>query len=152
MQATMQSPLGIILLTEENGALTRLDFTEDHREMPAGTPLLQEAIRQLAAYFAGERQAFSLPLMPRGTPFQIRCWEALQKIPYGRSVSYGEEAALLGQPRACRAVGSANGKNPLPILIPCHRVLASGGKLGGYSSGTEIKKKLLTLEGIPFCE
>ena len=93
---------------------------------------------------------FDLPLAPRGTPFQLRVWRALQDIPYGRTCSYSELAAAVGDPRACRAVGRANGRNPLMIVIPCHRVIAAGGGLGGYSGGLAVKRFLLRLEaGLP---
>lgn len=99
---------------------------------------------------AGRLRRFDLPLAPQGTPFQLRVWRALQDIPYGRTCSYAELAAAVGSPRACRAVGQANGRNPLMIVIPCHRVIAAGGGLGGYSGGLDIKRFLLRLEaGLP---
>ena len=107
---------------------------------------MREAIRQLAAYFAGELEIFDLPLAPEGTPFQLAVWRRLNDIPYGETISYGELARRLGNPKASRAVGLANGANPIPIVIPCHRVIGSNGKLTGYGGGLPIKEKLLALE------
>ena len=105
-----------------------------------------ETIRQLRAYFAGELENFDLPLAPQGTPFQLSVWNRLCEIPYGETISYGELARRLGNPNASRAVGLANGSNPIPIVIPCHRVIGSNGKLTGYGGGLPIKEKLLALE------
>ena len=102
---------------------------------------------QLTEYFEGRRRAFELPLAPEGTPFQLRVWNALLDIPYGETISYGELAARIGDRSASRAVGLANGSNPLPIVIPCHRVIGSNGKLTGYGGGLPIKERLLALEG-----
>jgi methylated-DNA-[protein]-cysteine S-methyltransferase len=101
----------------------------------------------LTEYFEGRRRVFELPLAPAGTPFQLRVWNALLDIPYGETISYGELAAQIGDRSASRAVGLANGSNPLPIVIPCHRVIGSNGKLTGYGGGLPIKERLLTLEG-----
>lgn len=101
---------------------------------------------QLAEYFGGDRRVFELPLAPEGTPFQLRVWNALREIPYGETISYGELAARIGDRSASRAVGLANGSNPLPIVIPCHRVIGSNGKLTGYGGGLPIKERLLALE------
>ena len=103
-------------------------------------------MRQLKAYFAGELENFDLPLSPQGTPFQQRVWGELQKIPYGDTISYGELARRIGNPKASRAVGLANGSNPISIVIPCHRVIGANGKLTGYGGGLPIKEKLLALE------
>lgn len=151
MKLTFETSLGPITLTEENGALTELTFGRNDGAQNE-SPLLREARSQLTAYLSGRLQAFCLPLAPAGTPFQRRCFSCLQSIPYGQSITYAEEAERIGRPGAFRAVGSANGRNPLPILIPCHRVIQTGGKIGGYSGGLEIKRKLLLLEGIPFRE
>ena len=151
MKLIFETELGFLTLTEENGALTKLSFSRAEGEN-SESPLLCEARRQIREYLSGQRKAFELPLAPAGTAFQRRCFDALRAIPYGTAISYAGEALVIGRPGACRAVGSANGKNPLPILIPCHRVLRSGGKLGGYSAGLEIKRKLLALEGIPYTE
>ena len=107
----------------------------------------KEPIRQLQAYFAGELENFDLPLGPQGTPFQQKVWNELCRIPYGQTISYGELAKRIGNPNASRAVGLANGSNPIPILIPCHRVIGSSGKLVGYGGGLELKRRLLELEG-----
>jgi len=143
------SPIGVMTLAEEDGSLTVIRFP--HRPRPAGaaeeeTPLLREAARQLAEYFDGRRRVFDLPLAPRGTPFQHRVWEALKAIPYGETRTYGQVAAAVGNPRACRAVGMANHYNPLPIVIPCHRVLGANGALTGFGGGLDIKQFLLALE------
>jgi len=110
------------------------------------TPLLEEAVRQLQAYFAGDLGRFNLPLEFHGTPFQIRAWRALSEIPYGETRSYGEQAAALGIPKAVRAVGAANGANPIAIVAPCHRVIGANGKLTGYGGGLPVKRMLLELE------
>lgn len=164
--AGLESPVGPLWLMEEDGRLVALDRTCPSPDpaccppggialpgQPVASPLLQEAREQLAAYFAGRLRRFDLPLAPRGTPFQLRVWRALQDIPYGRTCSYSELATAVGSPRACRAVGQANGRNPLMIVIPCHRVIAAGGGLGGYSGGLDIKRFLLRLEaGLPMPE
>ena len=110
-------------------------------------PVLMQAERELEEYFAGRRTAFSVPLSMHGTPFQLEVWEALRAIPYGETRSYAALAAQIGRPRACRAVGMANHVNPLPILVPCHRVLGADGHLTGYAGGLDVKKYLLKLEG-----
>jgi methylated-DNA-[protein]-cysteine S-methyltransferase len=127
-------------------------------EPPEGTlrdnafPVLKEAARQLQAYFAGELKVFDLPLAPRGTDFQKSVWNALLEIPYGQTRSYSQIAAAIGSPKAVRAVGAANGQNPIPIVIPCHRVIGSSGKLVGFGGGLPLKRMLLDLESsqIPF--
>ena len=108
---------------------------------------LAELSRQLGRYFAGRKKPFFLPLAPLGTPFQRRVWAQLQRIPYGERRTYAEVAQAIGRPRAARAVGSACGANPLPIAVPCHRVVGQGGRLGGYSGGLEVKRFLLEIEG-----
>ena len=110
------------------------------------TPVLKHAVEELTAYFAGAFQAFSIPLSPRGTAFQQAVWQALMDIPYGQTATYGEIAARIGNPKACRAVGMANNRNPLPIVIPCHRVIGGSGKLVGYGGGLPVKEWLLKLE------
>lgn len=142
------SPIGRIRIEATDTAICRAEWIANPEEgsEEAPTPLLEEAVRQLKAYFAGERTTFDLPLMPEGTPFQQRVWQELQKIPYGARISYGELARRTGNPQACRAVGSANGKNPIFILIPCHRVIQSGGAIGGYAYGGGMKAFLLELE------
>jgi methylated-DNA-[protein]-cysteine S-methyltransferase len=109
-------------------------------------PVLASATRQLREYFDGDRRGFELPLDPVGTPFQRRCWLALSSIPYGTTISYGEQARRLGYPRGARAVGGANARNPIPIVLPCHRVVGSGGALTGYGGGLAAKRALLEHE------
>ena len=109
-------------------------------------PLLLEAADQLRAYFAGELRAFDLPLAPDGTAFQLDVWEAVSAIPYGGTASYSAIATAVGRPSACRAVGAANGRNPLPVIVPCHRVIGSAGGLTGYGGGLDRKRSLLDLE------
>lgn len=141
------SPVGPLTLTQEDQALTGLHFGEHPQQGAEGpTPLLEKAARQLEEYFAGQRKVFSLPLAPKGTEFQLRVWQALLQIPYGETRSYGELAAMVGNPKACRAVGGANHRNPLSILIPCHRVVGTGGSLTGYAGGLSVKEFLLKLE------
>ena len=144
----LQSPLGALLLEEDSGALTRLHFSAGAPAEfgPAPSPLLAEAARQLEEYFAGGRREFCLPLSAKGTPFQKEVWEGLCRIPYGETVSYGQLAAALGRPRAARAIGSACHRNPIAILVPCHRVLGAGGALTGYAGGLDKKRFLLDLE------
>lgn len=144
----VESPIGPLTLWEENGHLIELHFGASDTAEPflQETPLLQEAQRQLDAYFAGALQRFDLPLAPKGTAFQQSCWQALLEIPYGQTRSYADQAAAIGNPKATRAVGMANHRNPLPILIPCHRVVGKGGKLTGYAGGIHIKAYLLNLE------
>jgi methylated-DNA-[protein]-cysteine S-methyltransferase len=143
---SLDSPVGRLSLFEENGALAALDWGMK-RAAGEPTPLLLEAKRQLLAYFAGKLRIFDLPLAPAGSPFEQRVWQLMSAIPYGETRSYGDLAEDLGA--MPRAVGQACGRNPLPILIPCHRVLAAGGALGGYSGGrgVDTKRRLLILEG-----
>ena len=149
----ISSPIGPITLAAVDGVLSGV-YMEAHRHAPGFETLgerddevLAEAVRQLGAYFAGELTIFDLPLAPAvGTPFQRRVWAALTEVGYGETASYGELAAAIGQPTASRAVGMANGRNPLSIVVPCHRVVGSNGKLVGYGGGVERKRFLLDLE------
>lgn len=143
-----QTPVGVVCITEEEGAIIRLAFVDKavSPSVDAGTPLLAEAARQLEAYFAGALREFSLPFRPAGTAFQREVWFALAEIPYGETRSYAEIARAIGRDKACRAVGQANHNNPLPIFLPCHRVIGTNGKLTGYAGGLERKKILLDLE------
>ena len=109
-------------------------------------PLLLEAAGQLSAYFAGERREFDLPLAPRGTPFQREVWAAVAAVPYGETATYAQIAAAVGRPSACRAVGAANGRNPVPVIVPCHRIIGAAGALTGYGGGLDRKRSLLDLE------
>lgn len=149
----MPSPLGDILLARNKNGLSHISFQE-------GTSAIEEtavwqrddtafadATAQLNAYFAGDLREFDLPLAPEGTPFQQTVWGALQTIAYGTTSTYGALAAQLGKPTASRAVGAANGRNPLPIVIPCHRVIGANGKLTGFRGGLRFKEALLSLEG-----
>ena len=142
---TVGSPVGPLTLAERDGALVRIAFGDGGA--CDRTPLLDDAARQLAEYFDGRRRVFDLPLAPDGTPFQREVWLALREIPYGQTRSYKQIAAAVGRPQACRAVGMANNRNPLPIVVPCHRVVGASGALTGYAGGLEIKSKLLQLEG-----
>ena len=144
------SPIGCLKLTANEDALRTLQFVDEaccemKSTMPANS-IIQQVFKQLDEYFAGKRKRFDLPLSPAGTPFQQKVWKELQQIPYGQTVSYAQLAQSVGNPKACRAVGSANGKNPVAIIIPCHRVINASGKLGGYAYGLEVKKQLLDLE------
>lgn len=142
-------PIGLYCLEEKNQALTRLwlgDRLNRDLLQTEETALLREAHRQLEAYFAGKLKEFSLPLAPAGTPFQLKIWKLVQDIPYGETLTYGQLAQRSGNRNACRAVGMANSRNPLPVFIPCHRVLGSHGKLTGYTGGLDIKCKLLNIE------
>ena len=110
--------------------------------------IVRQAEQELREYFAGRRRTFTVKLDLEGTEFQRKAWQAMCKIPFGETISYGDQARKVGKPKAYRAVGSANGKNPIPIIVPCHRVLASDGSLGGYSLGLSMKRRLLALEGV----
>jgi methylated-DNA-[protein]-cysteine S-methyltransferase len=141
-----------MLLAANERGLRSINFAASKRaERPQtdwreDSVFFSETIRQLRAYFEGELREFDLPLAPEGTEFQMRVWESLRAIPYGETISYGQLAARLGNPKASRAVGLANGSNPIPIIIPCHRVIGSDGSLVGYGGGLENKKILLALE------
>lgn len=149
---TVESPIGPLLLAAEDGRVTRLTM-EEHRHAPPASPQWRRddawfapLRRQLDAYFAGELTDFDFPLELRGSPFQQRVWEALRGIPYGSTVSYGTLAERLGNPKACRAVGLANGRNPVSIVVPCHRVVGADGTLTGYGGGLDRKRWLLAHE------
>ena len=144
-----QSPVGWISLVAKDGALVRLVFGRSDETVlqdNAELPLIKEGLRQLEAYFSGRLRNFDLSLRPQGTEFQRTVWAELRRIPYGETRGYGEIAAALAKPKAARAVGMANNRNPLPIIIPCHRVIGADGRLVGYSSGLELKRHLLELE------
>jgi methylated-DNA-[protein]-cysteine S-methyltransferase len=148
----MESPVGALLIAGDESGLRRLLFAEGrHRVRPEpgwreNPDAFTEVIRQLRSYFSGALREFHLPLAPEGTPFQVRVWKELLNIPYGATISYGELARRLGDPNASRAVGLANGANPIAIIIPCHRVIGSNGKLTGYGGGLKNKEWLLGLE------
>lgn len=143
-------PQGRMTIVDSGGAVVRIGFGVLDVEGSALSPtaLTNEAATQLMEYFAGKRRTFSLPLAPKGTPFQKEVWQTLSSIPYGQTRSYADIAAQVGRPKAFRAVGMANNRNPIPIVIPCHRVVGSSGDMVGYAYGTKIKRYLLELEGI----
>lgn len=142
------TPIGPLTLQAEGAYLTRLRFGAHALPFGGGDALLTRAREALEAYFAGRLTAFDLPLLPQGTPFQRRVWQELARIPCGQTLTYGALARLIGCPGGARAVGGACNANPLPILIPCHRVLGASGHLTGYAGGLEIKRTLLKLEGV----
>ena len=142
--------IGKILIAEDGQAITNL-CVDGSLSLPGArrgeTPLLGQAAEALRVYLAGEKDAFSgLPLNPKGTPFQKQVWQALLEIPYGQTISYMQLARNIGNPKAVRAVGAANGKNPIFVIIPCHRVIGADGKLTGFAYGLELKRRLLDLE------
>lgn len=144
---TLLSPVGPLTVAATDEAVTDLLFGPAPSGAVTGaTPLLREAAKQLAEYFTGCRTTFDLPLAPAGTPFRQAVWRALGTVPYGATSTYAQIAAAIGNPRACRAVGMANHCNPLPILIPCHRIVGANGRLTGYAGGLERKQALLELE------
>lgn len=143
----IESPVGRLMLAGEPGCLRVLRFgSEPKSTWRRDSAPFRQVIEQLNAYFAGELREFSLTLDPEGTPFQTRVWRELERIPYGETISYGQLAQRIGNPKACRAVGLANGSNPISIIVPCHRVIGSNGKLTGYGGGLPIKQQLLALE------
>ena len=147
-RAVVDTPIGPVGLVASDTALHAVLFDGGRVRAEGGSPVLDEAARQLAAYFAGDLVDFDLPLELHGTEFQRRCWLALATIPYGQTVSYGEQARRLGLgPDAARAVGAANGQNPLPLVLPCHRVIGADGSLTGFGGGLHLKRFLLEHEG-----
>jgi methylated-DNA-[protein]-cysteine S-methyltransferase len=161
---TVESPCGPLLcVVDEAGSVVRIEFSgKDGRDSPKVTERMRdrgievvedpdrtaEVRRQLEEYFAGKRREFDLPLSPVGTPFELAVWEELKKIPFGETRSYGEIAAALGRHGSARAVGRANGANPIPIVVPCHRVIGADGSLTGFGGGLEAKSRLLEIEGL----
>jgi len=153
---TVPSPVGRLRLTADGEVLCGISFREGVRQAAPADPAssegrlsdepFREVVRQLSAYFAGELRTFDLAVRPSGTAFQQQVWALLRTIPYGETVSYGELARRLERPRASRAVGAANGSNPIPIVIPCHRVIGANGALTGFGGGLPVKWKLLELE------
>jgi methylated-DNA-[protein]-cysteine S-methyltransferase len=147
-RTVVDTPIGPVGLVASDSAVSAVLFDGRRVLVDGGSPLLDEAARQLRAYFAGELVSFDLPLELHGTDFQRRCWLALATIPYGQTVSYGEQARRLGLgPDSARAVGAANGRNPLPIILPCHRVIGADGSLTGFGGGLDVKRYLLEHEG-----
>ena len=148
----MESPIGPLLLAGDDSGLRRIGFPEG-KNPPQPAPewrrdaqCLRYIAEQLDAYFAGSLRDFDLPLQMQGTPFQLSVWKALRDIPYGETISYGELARRIGNPKGSRAVGLANGANPIPVVVPCHRVIGSTGKLTGFGGGLRTKETLLALE------
>jgi methylated-DNA-[protein]-cysteine S-methyltransferase len=153
--ARFESPLGPVVAVADEHGLTHIDFvgakyeqkvTSDWVEDPAYPPL-RDCGKQLAEYFAGRRRSFDLPLAPEGTPFQRSVWREIARVPYGETISYAELATRAGAPGQARAAGAATGRNPLGVVVPCHRIMGSDGSLTGYAGGLERKRGLLDLEG-----
>ena len=145
--AYYESPVGLVEFGATDKALTTLYFVEGPRQETTSIPLLQQAVQQLTEYFAGTRHDFDLPLAFHGTEFQCRVWQTLLTVPYGEATSYQAIANTLGNPKAVRAVGAANGQNPISIIAPCHRIIGSDGSLTGYGGGLWRKEWLLRHEG-----
>ena len=142
----LESPVGPLTLQAEDGALTAILFGDRRKGLPGDDPVLEQAVGELMEYFTGYRREFTVPVHMRGTVFQREVWAALCEIPYGATASYGDIARRIGRPRACRAVGMANHRNPVPIIVPCHRVIGSSGALTGYGGGLPVKSFLLAWE------
>ena len=145
------SPLGQLRLVSNGKQLTHIEFEHHHttsgQEVVRNDPVLRDTQQQLTEYFHGRRTTFDLPLAPQGTAFQEAVWQALQRIPFGETRSYADIASQIMRPKAVRAVGAANGRNPIPLIVPCHRVIGSDGTLTGFAGGLHAKKWLLGLEG-----
>jgi len=150
--AIMNTPIGPLLIAENLSGVSAIIFNADAFSIPDSwiqvDKLSSEVMKQLQQYFNGERYEFDLPLAPEGTSFQLEVWRALERIPYGETISYLDLAKRIGKAAAVRAVGAANGANPLPIVIPCHRVIGHNGKLTGYGGGLEKKQYLLSMESL----
>jgi methylated-DNA-[protein]-cysteine S-methyltransferase len=152
LYTTLESPIGRLLLAGDGNALERLDMQEGRRPVAIGQEWRRDdsafasVSSQLSEYFGGRRERFDVPLALRGNAFELRVWDALLEIPYGETVSYGEIARRIGDPGAARAVGLANGRNPVALIVPCHRVIGADGSLTGYGGGLERKRFLLDLE------
>lgn len=145
-QFTYETMLGDVTFVEEDGALLAISMQSDHGGIVQETPLIKDAFRQLFEYLIGERKEFDLPIRMRGTEFQKRVWRALLDIPYGETRSYKQIAEAIGNPKGMRAVGMANNRNQLLVVVPCHRVIGANGNLVGYGEGLEMKEFLLRLE------
>ncbi len=147
-----QTKIGPIEIIEENGKITKLHFIkpeelkQQQKLQQQETSLIKQTYTQIKEYLEGKRKQFTIPIQPKGTPFQMRVWQELQKISYGQTKSYQDIANAIGNPKACRAVGMANHNNPIAIIIPCHRVIGKNHKLVGYAGGIDIKEKLLDIE------
>ena len=145
-QSSFISPVGFLILKSDGQSITGISFSETDIQEQNSCEVLEKCQGQLDAYFSGNRMKFDLPLSPEGTEFQQRVWAELLKIPYGETITYMDMAVRLGDPKCIRAAGTANGKNPIAIIIPCHRVIGAGNKLTGYAGGIWRKKLLLELE------
>jgi methylated-DNA-[protein]-cysteine S-methyltransferase len=149
-----ETPVGLLTIAADTQGLRHIRFISERHPISRDNDwkrdagALREAREQLQAYFAGERRSFDLRLHPVGTSFQLKVWNALAEIPYGSTASYGQVARRIGEPSAVRAVGAANGRNPLPIVLPCHRVIGADGSLTGFGGGLPVKQFLLELEGV----
>ena len=153
----MSSPVGKLTLVASKNGLVAIDVRNNAKQVvtakdASAQSILLKTKKQLEQYFAGKRTSFDVALDLVGTEFQVKAWRALCRIPFGKTISYGQQASNIKKPKAFRAVGSANGKNPIPIIVPCHRVVASDGSLGGYSLGLKMKIQLLALEGVSEAE
>ena len=151
----VDSPVGQLCLAATDEGLTHILFLAKMDQIPQVVPgtgaaarIVRETERQLADYFGGRRREFDVPLAPAGTEFQRAAWKALADVPYGKTISYAELARRMDRPRAVRAVGAANGANPIPIILPCHRIIGADGTLTGYGGGLDTKRRLLSLEGV----
>ena len=142
-----ESPLGWLAISSNGSAITKIQFVQEAGEEDTPDQVINQTIEQLNEFFAGQRHTFDLPLAPEGTEFEQKVWEQLQHIPYGATVTYGDISRKLGDPNLMRAVGRANGKNPISIVVPCHRVIGSDNKLTGYAGGLPNKEWLLRHEG-----
>lgn len=156
-QIVMSSPVGKLCLIASDRGLVAIDVrnvraVREQEISASAQKILSATMKQLEQYFAGKRTSFNIPLDLEGTDFQQQAWRALCRIPYGKTISYGQQAKNMNKPKAFRAVGSANGKNPIPIIVPCHRVVSGDGSLGGYSLGLKMKQQLLALEGVSEAE
>ena len=149
-QYILNSPVGNLKLIANDEAIVRLIFTEEDAEVDTRRQfpsILDDTVHQLKEYFEGDRSEFNIKLAPAGTEFQLRVWDLLKEIPYGTTTTYSQLSKKMGNPKAIRAIGRANGQNPIPIIIPCHRVVGANNDLVGYAGGIEIKRKLLQHEG-----
>ncbi len=142
---SIETPLVQLAVAVRAGMVVAIDLNRSGCRDPE-TPFERRVAMQLHAYLAGRRHQFDFPIAPHGSPFDQQVWHALQAIPYGETRTYGEVARSIGRPQGARAVGRANGRNPIPLVIPCHRVVAAGGRLGGYGGGLDLKRRLLDLE------
>lgn len=142
----LNTEIGLVKITGNSDAVTHIDFVSAQEQPENSTSVLCDAKQQLSEYFEGERTHFDIPLAPKGTDFQKQVWQALVEIPYGQTLSYQDIAKAVGKPKGSQAVGGANGKNPIAIVVPCHRVIGKNGSLTGYAGGLDKKSWLLSLE------